>query len=368
MANILSKGRRGLKEMYDLLPWRLRSAARELLPFLFTQPLYKQLPIPVPQSLHIDIGNLCNFKCTFCPTGDKNLLEKINRPQGMMAFGLFVKIIDDLKAMVNESGTKVLEMHLYKDGEPLIHKDLKKIISYAKESGTALSVETTTNGSLLTKEKAVEIIEGGLDALRISIEHVTNDGYKKITSNFSDYEKIKENVKFLYEEKKRRNTGPAVKIKIVDVNLSKSEIEKFFSDFSSIADIINVNQLMGWSNSGIKDFTLGVNVKRSMGGTAKLCNKKVCPEPFRSLAINFDGQVSVCCVDWSFGAIVGDVSKKSLKEIWEGEEIRKFRMHHLNGKRSEIEACRECHYLKGFADHLILDDKIEMLKKTYEGE
>ena len=355
----------GIKRVYEIMPWRLKSALRELLPSLFVPSLYKALPLGVPQSLHIDIGNLCNFKCTFCPTGDSTLLAKVNRPKGMMPFELFKKIIDDLKEMCDSTGGMVEEMHLYKDGEPMIHKELGKIIAYAKQSGTALSVETTTNGSLLTKEKAVEIIEAGLDVLRVSIEHVSSEGYKKITQNYSDYEKIKENVKYLYEEKKKRNSPLRIKVKIVDVNLTENEIEKFKEDFGPLSDILNINQLMGWSNSGMKDFTLGVKVKRAMGGVALLNEKQVCPEPFRSMAINFNGQVSVCCVDWSFGTLVGDVSKKSLDAIWNGEEMREFRKKHLYKRRNEIEACSECHYLKGFADHLVLDGREELLKKNY---
>jgi len=354
-----------IKDIYDLFPWKIKSAVRETFPSLFVKSLYKQLPLGVPQSLHIDIGNLCNFRCTFCPTGDSALLESVGRPKGMMNYDLFQKIINDLKEMVTESGEKAVEMHLYKDGEPLIHKDLGKIISYATKSGTALSVETTTNGALLTKEKAIEIIESGLDVLRVSIEHVSNEGYKKITQNYSDYDKIKENVKFLFEEKNRRGSSLAIKVKIVDVNLSPEDLAKFHKDFAPICDIINVNQLMGWSNSGKKDFTLGVNVKRAMGGVAKLMEKKICPEPFRSLAINFNGEVSVCCVDWSFGTLVGDVSKVSLKEIWHGKELKEFRRKHYTGRRDLIEACRECHYLKGFADHLVLDGKQELLERIY---
>jgi radical SAM protein with 4Fe4S-binding SPASM domain len=353
----MSSARKLIKKAYELLPWSVKSTVRDVFPSMFVPSLYKQLPLGVPQSLHIDIGNLCNFRCTFCPTGDSALLESVNRPKGMMGYELFQKIIDDLKTMADESGQKVAEMHLYKDGEPLIHKDLGKIISYAKKSGTALSVETTTNAALLTKEKAIEIIESGLDVLRVSVEHVNSEGYKRITQNFSDYNKIKENVKFLFEEKTRRGSGPAIKVKIVDVNLSAEELTKFHRDFSPICDIININQLMGWSNSGKKDFTLGVDVKRAMGGVAKLMDKKICPEPFRSLAINFNGEVSVCCVDWSFGTLVGDVSKTSLKDIWNGKELNEFRRKHYTGQRGLIEACRDCHYLKGFADHLVLDGK-----------
>lgn len=57
--------------------------------------LADNLPLSTPLSLMIDVSNLCNFRCSFCPTGDVKLLKSVNRPQGMMDFQLFSKIVDD---------------------------------------------------------------------------------------------------------------------------------------------------------------------------------------------------------------------------------------------------------------------------------
>ena len=37
----------------------------------------------------IDPTNVCNFKCTFCPTGDDELLKSVNRPKGFMTLETF---------------------------------------------------------------------------------------------------------------------------------------------------------------------------------------------------------------------------------------------------------------------------------------
>ena len=38
-------------------------------PKLKAHPLAELLPLKVPYSLNIDPSNVCNFRCTFCPTG-----------------------------------------------------------------------------------------------------------------------------------------------------------------------------------------------------------------------------------------------------------------------------------------------------------
>jgi hypothetical protein len=63
----------------------------------------------------------------------------------------------------------------------------------------------------------------------------------------------------------------------VNVDFNDRIIKKFYNDFNPISDLISVNNLMGWSYSIYKDFTLGKKTKRNMGGAGKLRNKIACP-------------------------------------------------------------------------------------------
>jgi radical SAM protein with 4Fe4S-binding SPASM domain len=323
------------------------------------------LPLPVPEAIHLDPANVCNFRCTFCPTADRELLASVGRPAGTMKYELYCKIIDDLKEMVDEHNMRPNLLQLYKDGEPLIHKRFPDMVSYAKKAKVADVVSTTTNGALLTEELSGRIIESGLDQIRVSIIHVTDEAYKEIAQTYNDYAKIKENVGFLYREKKRLKGGLRVIVKINDSALTEEEKRKFTEDFASNCDVVRIDSMMGWSLSEVKDFTLGVQVTTGMDGVSPLRERSVCPEPFSRLAINFDGQVSVCCVDWSYGTIVGDLRTESLKEIWNGEKLREFRMAHLNGQRESIPACANCQYVKGAPLSRDLDDHVERLKSVY---
>lgn len=327
--------------------------------------MYELLPFSVPYSMHIDPANICNFRCKFCPTGDDKLLKSIGRPKGVMSYELYCKIIDDLKLLVEKFGDKLKRLHLYKDGEPLINKRLGEMAYYARQNQVTMSIETTSNGALLTEERAIELIEGGFDIIRISIEHVTSEDYKRITGTYSDYEQIKKNVAFLYKESERRGGRLKIHTKILDVGLSTAQKEKFMEDFGAVSHTINIDQLMGWSKSGTKDFTLGVSSSTGMNGFSMLRDRKVCPEAFSKLAVNFDGRVSVCCVDWSYGTIVGDLRSQCLADVWNGPLLRRFRLLHLRGERRKIEACADCQYLMGFPEYTMLDGKAEELLKIY---
>ena len=172
----------GLRSLYYRLPLatrrRLRRYRRQHL-----KPLRDTLPLS-----DLDPTNLCNFKCTFCPTGDRALLKSVGRPIGQMKLELFQKIVDDLADMIEKYDSRPSLLHLYKDGEPLLNKQFPEMVRYAKKRNVARIVSTTSNGALITEELASRIAESGLDQIRISVEHVSDKGYEDITLTFSDYE------------------------------------------------------------------------------------------------------------------------------------------------------------------------------------
>jgi radical SAM protein with 4Fe4S-binding SPASM domain len=239
------------------------------------------------------------------------------------------------------------------------------MIHLIKSKDVANVISTTTNGSLLSKQYVEDLVKSGLDLIRISVEHVNSEGYKKITSTFSDYEQIVANVRNLYDAKKRSASKLYIQVKITNSGMSKQQIENFYNEFKSISDEVRVDTLMGWSLSEKKDFTLGNNVATGMDGISELKDRLICPEPFSKLAINSDGNVSVCCVDWSHGAIVGDVRTHSLDEIWNGELLNHIRVSHIRGERSNIGPCAQCQYVLGVRSQEDLDKYKDELLKIY---
>ena len=60
------------------------------------------------------------------------------------------------------------------------------------------------------------------------------------------------------------------------------------------------------------------------------------------LAVNSNGEVSTCSVDWNYSGSVGNVHEQSLKEIWNGDRIREIRRNQLNGIWNDPDVCDEC--------------------------
>lgn len=259
-----------------------------------------------------------------------------------MSLGAFQKLIDDL----GKFPAKLKLLSLYKDGEPLVNNQFPAMVAYAQQAGVAERIWTKTNGSLLNPELNSRLIGSGLDMICISVEGVSREAYQKVAGVALDYDKFLANLEDLFSHRGSMD----VYVKIADSGLSQTEIDRFYSDFGPISTHIAVEKLMGWSNSGLKDFTLGTHPDTYDG--LPLVPKIVCAYPFYVMAVNANGSVSVCGNDWSYATSVGDVFQHSLKSIWQGSRLRAFQRMMLEGRRCENAACSDCYYLKIVPDNL----------------
>lgn len=306
------------------------------------QPLNEIIPISTPFVMYIDPTNLCNFRCKFCPTADKDLLKQVGRPSGLMHMDLFKKIVDELKRF----DRKLKLVSVYKDGEPLVNKKLPQMVKYLKDADVTERIWTKTNGALLNPNLNQHLIDAGLDMIHISVEQVSAEGYMRIAEAKIDYNAFRSNIQDLYN----RRGACKIYIKIADAHLTPAEIEKFYADFEDISDYISVEKLMGWSYSSVKDFTLGTHPETYDG--LPLVPKEVCSYPFYVMAVNFDGTVSLCGNDWSHGTVVGDVKTQTLQEIWASDKLFEFRKMMLDGRRHENRACGDCYYIQIVPDNI----------------
>ena len=52
-------------------------------------PLETVIPLATPFIVFVDPASSCNFKCTFCPTGHRDMIAETGRFQGVMKLELF---------------------------------------------------------------------------------------------------------------------------------------------------------------------------------------------------------------------------------------------------------------------------------------
>jgi radical SAM protein with 4Fe4S-binding SPASM domain len=317
------------------------------------------IPLNVPFVIFVDPSDVCNFQCKFCPTGDRKLMkETLGRNHGLMDFNLYKKIVNDICQF--EKPIKVLR--LYKDGEPLLHPRFAEMIRYAKEKKCAERIDTTTNASLLTPKKNIEIIKAGIDRINISIEGVNEQQYLEFSKYKINFKDLVKNITHLYRNRKNCE----IIIKINGDTISEEDKKRFYKIFGDIADGVYIEHVMScWPEFELK----GVEVNQEVGIYGQPIKEvQVCPYVFYSFSINSDGSVSACFLDWARKLIIGDVKKESVKDIWNGEKLLNYQKMFLEKKRKEHPVCGNC----GQMSHGMPDDidvyAEELLNKLSQNE
>lgn len=114
----------------------------------------------------------CNLKCVHCYAHalEEEGKDDISTEQGKA-------MIDDLAAY----GAPVM---LFSGGEPLVRKDLVELANHAVTRGMRAVI--STNGTLITKEKAKELKEVGLSYVGISLDggEEVHDRFRKVPGSF----------------------------------------------------------------------------------------------------------------------------------------------------------------------------------------
>jgi MoaA/NifB/PqqE/SkfB family radical SAM enzyme len=292
-----------------------------------------QEAIDFPEVILIDNCNACNLKCTMC---DHKNMQKYRKTQ-IMDMDLYKKIIDEIS--VEKPGARVWEIFF---GEPFLCRDMAERIRYAKDKGLS-DVVLNSNGVLMFKEKAREVVKAGLDAMYVGIDSVSSDVYDKIRvgGNFSDAVRNVLDYRDLLVEHGKPGQKLFVQFVVSDIN--EHEVEKF-RDF--------------WAREGVN---VKVRPKVSWAGLVEASNlqenafvdRKPCYWLMRGINICADGETALCAVDVHCRVKCGNARENSIKDIWQGK-LKEYRAMHKEERFDELpEMCRACSdWQSAYADYI----------------
>lgn len=317
------------------------------------KPLQDLLPLSHPLRLLIDPSDICNFRCKFCFQSKESFHGQ------KMGMDTFNRIIEQLK----EFDEPINVIHMYGLGEPMVNEKLPEFIDIIKKNNVAREVAVTSNGSLLNHSFSEQLVKSGLDRLSISLNGVEDEDFKRIAGVKVDFNRLYEEIQYFY--KIRENCHLHVKINGEDYSEEKKE--RFVELFKDCTDSINIDHVVNvWpglevaESDGRRMYDYNLNGLSNAGDTLP----SVCPLMFYELLVHADGSVSPCAVDYEYQKQnLGNVNNNTLKEIWNGEELRKIRIESLKGERISYSVCGECNYTECAATVNITPYRNELLKR-----
>jgi radical SAM protein with 4Fe4S-binding SPASM domain len=262
--------------------------------------------------------------------------------QGAMEWHLFEKIIGEL------SSERFLSLVLFElHNEPLLDKRIFDWIRHVKSISPNKQCVIVTNGELLDKFSATEILQSNLDCLAVSLNAYSKEMYERVNTGL-DYDRVVRNVTSLLSDPLLRpKMGVSFAVTGENVNEVQQAARYWKSQgvYTRVMGITNrAGSLDNYEETRFKGDSYGGSPfqKSWKRLTSRARGIVGCELPFYQMNILFNGDVILCCNDWNRATIVGNAGSSSLREIWNSEKMNEIRRLILRKGYEKIDSCKEC--------------------------
>lgn len=274
-----------------------------------------------PFELHLELTNLCNANCVFCP------YQYQERDVQFMSDDVFHKAVGDYAAMGGGSVglTPIV-------GDALIDPKFLDRVRYLRSLPEVDRIWLTTNAILLDKFGVDNVLQSGINAMNISTAGFEAEMYKRVYRNAS-YERMRHNVVDLVE----RNTALGSPVSITIAIRPDRPLKDAMNDPDFQPILAHKPQIdFTWSFTSANGRIKRVDLPTEMKLRVVTSRKEACVSTYNGPIVLPDGTLMGCsCVaamDATKDLGIGNILQSSLSEIWRGEKIEDLRAGFSNGK------------------------------------
>jgi MoaA/NifB/PqqE/SkfB family radical SAM enzyme len=317
-----------------------------------------------PVCLYLETTNRCNLLCTTCPRTFEQL-----EPPADMSWELFTSIVDQFP--------RIARVVLHGVGEPMMVPALPRMIRYLKERG--VHVLFNTNGTLLTQRAGRELIDCGLDELRISLDAAAPQTFARVRGR-DLFARIVRNVRaFTTLQNKLNCNRPHVSLWLTglketiaelpafvrlahDIGVGEVYLQRlvFFPEGQGLArpesalfERVNAAEeaLIAEAAQLARTLSIAFNASGATEPGTSLRQQRdkqpwsLCRRPWTLMYFTAHGKALPCCIaPFSMRGYasftLGDATQQSLREIWNGTAYQAFRRALLSEQPPA--ACARC--------------------------
>jgi MoaA/NifB/PqqE/SkfB family radical SAM enzyme len=317
-----------------------------------------------PVCLYLEVTNRCNLLCETCPRTFEDL-----EPPADMDWALFTRIVDQVP--------DVARVVLHGVGEPMLVKNWPRMVRYLKDRGTY--VLFNTNGTLLNPKKFSDLVESGLDELRVSLDAADRDSYARVRGKDFFNRIVRDVGRFTAWQRESNSVRPIVSLWLTGLRETIAQLPEFVR----LADRMGVREVhlqrlvfdaagYGLARPGSSLFEstqreeqaaidaaatlaneLGVMLDASGATEPGLSLKReagdrpwsACRRPWSLMYFTAHGRALPCCIA-PFSTrgyenyTLGQATQHDLREIWNSAAYRDFRARLLSD--TPPEPCQGC--------------------------
>ena len=294
----------------------------------------KEYKIKKIYDIYLELTNICNFNCKFCPYG------QMKRKKGIMEKNFAFDIIEQIKEYDISK-----RIALFLMGEPFLVKYIFEVIEKIHQSGLQGIIHT--NASLFNDDLIEKILDSDLYELDISLQTFGSKAFYEKTDEKYDYKEYMKNIlRFIkrhYEKKSKINVkihffASSIYQYFIGAELKKfikgdfKEVYLFFENWIRNNVIDDRMQIKDFELSKYKEYdilllpnihlvsrkvtTFGGNIgnKKKYKAVFGSCNALV-----NQIGILWNGIVVPCCNDYDGKIVLGDLHKDKLIDIINSE-------------------------------------------------
>lgn len=290
------------------------------------------------KKIYIEITNICNLKCKFCPETKRNKKQ--------MSTKEFEEIIKKVHKY-----TKLICLHV--KGEPLLHSKLKEILNILEKYN--LQANITTNGTLISQNLEIIKESKAVRQINFSIHSITqndNLGIEYLKNIFESAKQL-EHINISYRIWNQKNIGEdKVNDKIIKeienyYNIQNLKQELIKQEYIQLAPNIFINQDLEFTWPDINK--------------NEILQKGRCLALKEQIAILVDGTVVPCCLDNNGDIALGNILKESIEDILNSKKSIEIKKNFENSIIT-YKLCRTCGFLQRLENKRKLCKTIDVSK------
>jgi hypothetical protein len=245
-----------------------------------------------------------------------------------------------LATQARELGAKCISLFGY--GEPLMDGGLQEKIGCV----TALRMDSfiTTNASLLTERRAIQLLNAGLRKIRFSV-HGVLEKYERVHRKLKWDQVFNNIINFMALNDIDYNHQCTVAMSVIPMH--NECIYYFRYLWEDKVDELEIWRPHNWTNGKLYRH---VDVR-----------KRTCGRPYSGpVQIQADGKMVVCCFDYNGLIEVGDTYVNTIEEILKGDAFNIVRSKHALGALDGL-PCETC-------DQLNIEEESPLLYSNVDPE
>ncbi|WP_081954615.1 GTP 3',8-cyclase MoaA [Neobacillus niacini] len=189
------------------------------------------------RDLRISVTDRCNFRCRYCMPEeifDKNFQFMPN--EKLLSF-------DEITRLARIFASLGIEKIRLSGGEPLLRKDLPKLIRVLNEIDGISDIALTTNGSLLS-HFAKDLKEAGLKRINVSLDSLDNETFRRMNGGRCDVGTVLEGIEAA------ANIGMEIKVNmVVQKGVNDQDILPMARYFRNTGHVLRFIEFMDVGNS-----------------------------------------------------------------------------------------------------------------------